>query len=408
MSPPNFRESVISQALSDAVNGVPDPALRARIDILVAKTARGLAAARTISFVGYEDRELDEHSLSLWNEVAPVFSAVFRELHALVESLTALFPRAVTTGQDIKKVDLEKDFDLAFDLLEEGEQHPVTGKAVKKKTPEETITDLVHSYAWIIQQAVKEEMKKLREPALMQQQWNLLGELEAFRDRMVGAMHAMVVSVLGVFYEVDVEAVFPQAYEATEMGVAMRRQVADLAAYLEKSLEVIKAGTPKDVLKMVLAQADERTALLLKNPAIGSLRAADRREITMFRRRAAQQRAGDPAGAEVRTFLDGHSKFLASLQSVELRERLQSHDREVAAEAVRSLERALTAGEANSRQAFLYVAHGARRVARLYGVSPELDQAARALRDVTAKGLDFALARPPLEMMIAALKPILA
>lgn len=400
MAPSSPPPNVISPALANAINAVRDPALRGKVDILVAKTTRALAAARTIHFVGYEDRELHDHSLELWNELAPIFGGVFKELRALTDSLEALFPKTAASESNT-----DKDFDLAFDLVEAGDQHPVTGQLVLK-TPLDTITELAHSYSWIIKQAVVQEMKKLREPALMQQQWNLLGELEEFRDKMVGAMHAMVVSVLNVFEEVEVEALFPQAYEATEMGVALRRHVADLASYAELSLTQLGPNVTREFLKTVLAQVDERTARLLKLPSIGSLRAADRHELAQFRRQAALLRAGDPNRIQVKQLLDGHSKFLSSLHTVELKERLQSHDREVAQEALLAVQGALANGAQHPDQALMFVAHAVRRVSRLYGLHPDLDQAARTLRETASTGLDFPRLEPVLQQMARALAPL--
>jgi hypothetical protein len=399
--PAHFPPPVISPALAAAINAVPDPALRDKVDILVAKTTRALAAARTIHFVGYEDRELHDHSLELWNELAPIFGAVFKELRALTDSIEQLFAKPAAPPSATE----EKDFDLAFDLVEAGDQHPITGRTVVK-TPLDTVTELAHSYAWIIKQAVMQEVKKLREPSLMQQQWNLLGELEEFRDRMVAAMHAMVVAILNVFDDVEVEAVFPLAYETTEMGVAIRRHVADLAAYAENSLASLAPGVADVTLRRILSDVDERTALLLKLPSIGSLRASDRHELATFRRHAAQLRAAAPNRVQVKQLLDGHSKFLSSLHSVDLKERLQAHDREVAQEALLAIRGALTNGATNPTQALMFVAHAVRRVSRLYGVNPDLDHAARTLKDTAGGGLEFARLEPVLQDMLRAITPL--
>ena len=385
------------QAVQKSIVTIPDAAMRRRVEAMVEATRKALASARTINFVGYEQRELEEHSLQLWNEVAPMFGKVFKDLHALVDTVTAMFPKKE------KPAATDGDFDLAFDLLEDGEAHPVTGKNVQQ-TPEEKVTELVHSYAWIIRQSVQEEMKKLREPALMQQQWNLLGELEVFRDKMMGAMHAMVVGVLNVFDDVDVETVFPAAYEMTEMGVAVRRHVAELANYAENALGQLTASASPEMLKTILQDMDERTAQLLKLPSIGSLRASDRHELAQFRRQAAQMRNGTPGRIEVKQLLDGHSKFLSSLQSVELRERLSEHDKDVAQEALHAVQAALRAGTGKPGQAMTFVAHAARRLGRLYGVNPELDACTRQLRDAAAAGMAWERVEPVLKRMDAALR----
>ena len=386
-------------AVQKSIVAIPEPALRRRVESLVEATRAVLHSARTINFVGYEQRELEEHSLELWNEVAPMFSKVFKDLHALVDTITGLFPKK----KDKAPAASDGDFDLAFDLLQEGEAHPVTGQNVIQ-TGEEKVTELVHSYAWVIKQSVQEEMKKLREPALMQQQWNLLGELEVFRDKSMGAMHAMVVGVLNVFDDVDVETIFPAAYEMTEMGVAVRRHVAELATHAETALQQLTPAATPELVKAILLDMDERTAQLLKLPSIGSLRASDRHELASFRRQAAQMRNGSPNRTAVRQLLDGHSKFLSSLQSVELRERLGAHDKDVAQEALAAVAGALRAGPGNPGQAMTFVAHAARRLGRLYGVNPELDACARQLRDAAAAGLQWETVLPVLGRMEGALK----
>ncbi|MEW5852837.1 MAG: hypothetical protein AB2A00_28900 [Myxococcota bacterium] len=403
----NFADTTVSAALSHAVNGIPDDDLKFKVDILVAKTARGLAAARSINFTDYENRELSEHDLTLWNELAPHMAAIFKELNSLVDTALDLFQKEEPDGDAEKQ--LGKDFDQAFDLLTEGEAHPVTGEAAKERTPLQVVTDLVHSYAWVLKKDIQGEARKLREPSLMQAQWNLMGELEEFRDRIVGIMHAMVAAVLGVFGEVEVEALYPQANEWVEMGVAVRRNIADLVTEVESHVNVLKGRPSDDTVRAILTEDDERTARLLKLPAIKSLHVADRHQLQEFRREAAKLRASPELNVmKAREVMDGFGTFLASVQTVELRERLKAHDVEVAQEAKGALERAAAVVEENPAQAMLLLAHAGRRVARLYGVSPALDAAARQLRDMAGQAVNVSTLRNVITALAGAVAPIAA
>jgi len=400
--PSQFAEPTISAALSRAINQVPDDGLKLKVDILVAKTARALAAARSIQFAGYEDREMQEHSLELWNELAPRFGAVFKELNALVDAALDLFP---SSG---KPATAEDDLlEAAFGPSAARTPAPVPSSP---KSPHDAVTELIQNFAWILKRDIQDEMKKLREPALMQQQVNLLGELEGFRDKVVGGMHAMVASVLGVFDDVEVETLYPQANERIEMAVSMRRQVADLVEQVESHVAALRdAPPPAADVRGMLGSDEERTGQILQLNAVGTLRAADRVEMARFRREAMKLRQAaklDLTGA--RHLLDGFSKFLSSVQTMELTELLQSHDQEVALEAVQFLTRAEQVIEQQPAQGLLLLAHAGRRVSRLYGVHPGVDSASKALRELAGKAVDIAEVRQRIDAMLLALESFAA
>jgi hypothetical protein len=404
MLEPRFPPPLVSAALSRALNLVPDDGLKVKVDVLVAKSARALSAARALEFAGFEEREMTDRGLELWGEVAPRFSAALREISALIEAASHLFPKA-TVHHD----DFSRDFDQAFDLLRDGDTHPVTGQVASPRSVHEKVSELVQSYAWLLAQAWRTENQKLREPKLLSQQWNLLGEIEEFRDKIIGTIHGMVAAVLGVFDEVEVETLFPDANEWVEMGVALRRQIADLAQFVGSHVTRLRAQPPPstDELRMMLTQDDEATAFMLKLPVVACLHVADRHELTVFRREAAKTRTAPSVDLEAaRQLLDGYGTFLASLQAVELKERLRTHDAEVAREAREAVNRAAVVLLTDARLAMLLLTHAGRRVARLYGLSSELDGTARELRELHGQRVELSHVQAVLTRMGSALEPI--
>lgn len=397
-------QETISPAVAGIINSIADDQMRLRVDILVARSVGALTAARRMDFVGFEERELNDGSLELWNEVAPVFGSVFKELHSLMDAALELFPRsadAPAADADAGGVDL----DAAFDMMETGGS--TAAPAGTAPTPAANVADLVQSYAWAIKQSIQDEARKLREPTLMVAQWNLLGELEEFRDRTVGALHGMVAAVLGTFEDVDVESLFPAAAERVEMGVALRAEVAQLCRALDFSVAAIKGGTDPNGLRSMVGEAADRTLRVLKLPSMRYLRATDRHELVRFHRAATAMRNGPPPSTRAaRELMDGFGTFLASLQTVELKNRLKDHDKEVAAEALASLQRCDEAVTHNPAQALLFLGHAMRRVARLRGLSTELDTMHAELSDLSSRGAGPSQLRPMLERLREALVPL--
>jgi len=159
----------------------------------------------------------------------------------------------------------------------------------------------------------------------------------------------------------------------------------------------------------MLGSDEERTGQILQLNAVGTLRAADRVEMARFRREAMKLRQAaklDLTGA--RHLLDGFSKFLSSVQTMELTELLQSHDQEVALEAVQFLTRAEQVIEQQPAQGLLLLAHAGRRVSRLYGVHPGVDSASKALRELAGKAVDIAEVRQRIDAMLLALESFAA
>lgn len=394
-----------SPALSAAVNTVTDRDLQLRVDILVARSVGALAACRAVDFVGFENREMSEPSLALWNEVAPVFSNIFKELHSLMDAALELFPKegAGPGGMDVQEA---QDLDAAFGALESGAV--VHASAPRPgATAAQRVTELVQSYAWAIKQSVQDEIHKLREPSLMMAQWNLLGELEEFRDRSVGALQGMVCAVLSVFDDVELEALFPAANEMVELGVALRHELSDLTRVLADLLATAKQVGGPDQTRELLAKAEERVGRVLQLPSLRYVRAVDRRELVTFVARSNAMRSeAQPSRLAAAQLLDALSTFLASLSAVDLKARLRDHDREVCEEALNSLRRAGEAVHEKHAHALLFLAHAMRRIARLRGISPELDAAHTELAALSQQGSSPAQLKPVLQRLWHALQPL--
>jgi hypothetical protein len=107
-----------------------------------------------------------------------------------------------------------------------------------------------------------------------------------------------------------------------------------------------------------------------------------------------------------RELMDGFSTFLASLQTVELKNRLKDHDREVAGEALASLARCTDAATQGPTHVLLFLAHAMRRVARLRGLSSDLDSLHAELSDLSSRGAGPAQLRPMVDRLRAALVPL--
>jgi hypothetical protein len=399
MDRPPPPDHTISAALSAAINEMGDPELRIKFDIVVAKAACALSAARAVSFLDMETQELE--GADVRSRVVPRFTAVFREVGALADAMVKHFPEAVPGEEDISD-----DFDRAFNLLQGGGPGEAPASAGGAEGVAEKIADLMRTYAHVIRRELSTEAARLQGSEVVTETWSLLGELEDFRDRLVGTIHSMVAAVLSLFVEVEVEALYPQANEQVELGVALRRQVAELAGEVASHLAVAAGKPSADTLRAMLKEDDERTARLLSQPAITTLRSPDRHALRRFHREAAALRAGEPTAAQARDAWQRFAQFLTTLQTTGLRDRLRAHDLEVAQEARAALERASVALAREPRQAMLYLAHAGRRVARLYGLSPDLDAAARQFRAITGQQVSVETVQSLIRTMAQALAAV--
>lgn len=373
---------MLSPAITDILRRIDDQTLVEKISFIFENAQATAAVLRAIDFRRFEEQHYERGSEALWNELEPTLRQALAQMQQFLLLLRELFP------SDPDAFDIDEgadDFDdLEFDVMDEngvGGERPKPDAAPKPQKPvAEQVLDLVQSYEPMLAQEVEQQFERLASPTIRNEQWTLLGELADFRDRIIGALHAMVAGICGVFQKVRAEELFPDARETYERLVALRRALADLELDVDFYNRAI-GKAENDELPMFLELFMGKLADFSNHPAYQFLRPPQkqfvRQTITDLGQQTQKLR---PVAA--RQSADGFSKFLESMRTISLQEVLVDNDKLAAQEGRDFLDRAAGLLRNDADQALFQVMHAVRRLGQLYGVDHTVDQSYQNLPDI--------------------------
>lgn len=367
----------LSEAMTQIIRRIAEPQLQEGVSFILENASATATTIRHLDFRRFEEQHYERGSDVLWGELEPMVTQVFAQVNRFLTLLQQLFPESDQPAQDADASFDDFDFDM------EGGAKPVAGVKVEPlKTTSEQIQELVWSYRPMLESELTKQLERLKSPNVRSEQWTLLGELSEFRDRTIGALHAMVAAMCGVFQKVRVEDLFPDALDTLERLMTLRRELADLELDIDFYNRTI-AKAENDELPTLIEMLQGKVIEFISNPAYEFLRPPQKqtmRETAMELGAYAVAEKFRPMAA--RQSVDGFAKFLESMRTISLQEVLVDSDKLSAHEGREFLEKAAAFLRSDLDQAVFQVMHAVRRLGQLYGVDREADKSYQNLPDI--------------------------
>jgi hypothetical protein len=315
-----------------------------RLARVLEAAARAIDKLGDLDLVKYEDAPIDASAdLSLWEELAPVVGSTIADVNALLAELAAQFPEG-ELGVDPKQTAVDTS-------LQKG-AHELRGG----------VTDFG---------------MRVRDPSVVGDRWNLIGELQSFRYRFrerIGALVFEVSQHLGDCRRRDVDPGYDEELAAT---LVVRSTTADLRRLMRARIQKVGEALPEDV-EWNAQQIEKELNAFGRTAAWRALRAQDKRAILEFRTRLKEISRPDLGKLDLLSLLEPFVEFCDNFEAINRRELLVQHDQEVLATMGVTLERAINAAsDADSHQAFVEALGQAQAV---YGRNTDFDTFLRKLR----------------------------
>lgn len=364
----------LSPRLEEVLTSISDGAYAGRLRAVYEAAAVAIKRLSELDLSSHEDDSPDSApGLELWEALAPVIRDTVVDVNTLLQVLRENFPTQPEGGL----VQLFADADGG------------SGQAVEQ-IMQETYEALAREVGRI--------GTDIRSPKVMSDRWNLLGELQSFRARFREQIGRMVLSSASVFQEVQIQEVVP--FIAEEMGFAarLRAAVVDLTRLLRARRASLQESAPAGVIKST-QQLQKELDAFSRTTAFKAMRALDKREVVRFRV-ALRELSANPlvTKEELGAALDPFLAFVESLSSVNRRELLLAHDREVSAACGVMLEQANQLAQNDPASGCATLAAAATRAQALYGRDPQLDTYLRKVKKQPPAGLSGAQLQQELEL----------
>ena len=342
-------DSILTPRLGALLALEPDGPFAERLRRVLSAGARAVSKLGEMDLLTYEETLPEETSadLSMWEEVAPVVAETLANVNALLVEIDTDFP----------------DGEIAIE------------------DRQDAVLAVIRAFCREVSLEVAQFGQRVRDPAVVGDQWNLITELQSFRFRFrnrIGNLVFEVASHLGTCRRSEVE---PGYQEALASALTVRATTTDLSRLMHaRILKVAEAG-PEDV-EWHIQQVERELNAFGRTPAWRALRAQDKRAINEVRRQMKHLLAAQPTKVDLLQTLEPFVDFCDGFARISRREMLVEHDREVEASVGVLLERGLTASRPVDR---LTAFNEAVRVGQaLYGRSPDFDSFLRRLRKLPA------------------------
>jgi hypothetical protein len=342
-------DSILTPRLGALLALEPDGPFAERLRRVLAAGARAISKLGEIDLVAFEETLPEESSadLSMWEQVAPVVAETLANVNALLLEIDTDFPEGEVAIED----------------------------------RQDAVLEVIRTFCTTTSAEVAAFGQRVRDPAVVGDQWNLLTELQSFRFRFrnaIGNLVFEVASQLGPCRRPDVE---PGYQEALASALMVRSTTADLRRLMHARIAKVAEAAPEDV-EWHLKQVERELSAFGRTSAWRALRAQDKRAIIEVRRQLQGLNGTQVSREDILRTLEPFVETCDTFTRISLREMLVEHDREVEASVGVLLERGLTASRPMDRLAALQEA--LRLGQALYGKSTEFDGFLRRLRKLPA------------------------
>lgn len=350
----------LTPRLEEILQSLPDRAFSARLRAVYLAAAQAILRLSDLDLVKYETPVVDASpDLSLWEEMAPVIRDTVMDVNALLNVIREQFP-----GQ------------------------PPGGAAPARRGPGD-VPGLLQEGMTKLAQSITQLGEAMRNPAVVSDRWQLLAEIQRFRSNYREQMSQLVFESASAFGEVSRAQVVP-GYEAeVKAAVTVRAITSDLSRIVAARLNKVREARPEEVLWNAQQLQTELDAFG-RTAAYRNLRAQDKRKIVEARAEVgALAIQTTPDRQELVTVAEGLDALVRSLSSVNQRQLLILHDREVWAACGVRLERALSQSTKDPVASAKALAEAAVSAQSLYGRDAAMDaflRKARKLKLATLTG----------------------
>lgn len=373
----------LTPKLEELLQSLSDRAFAERLRKVYGAASQAIARMSDLDLLKYETAHVDDSpDLSLWEEMAPVIRDTVVDVNALLNVVREQFASrpvgAVGSGAPLA----------------------ATVEARRAKDASELLVGWMQQLA----QGVTQLGETMRNPAVVSDRWTLLAEIQRLRERFREHIGNLVFESASAFGPVTRQQVVPGHEAEVKAAVMVRAIVADLSRIVSARLSKVREAEPEDVQWNAQQMQTELDAFG-RTAAYKNLRAQDKRHIIEIRVRAGQLAIQDsPVKAEVLSVVEELDTFVRSLSSVNQRQLLIAHDREVWAGCGVRLERAMGLGGSDPAGAAKALAEAAASAQSLYGRDPRLDGFLRKARKQSLAQLSG----PELRTAIETLQSLLA
>lgn len=321
-----------------------DQAFAGRLNRVLDAAARAIGKLGELELVKYEDAPIDASAdLSLWEELAPVVGSTIADVNALLSELGSQFPE----GE-----------------LEVEPRHAAIDEALQRGANE-------------LRTEVTAFGMRVRDPSVVGDRWNLIGELQAFRYRFrdrIGAMVFEAAQALGDCRRREVDPGYDEELAAT---LVVRSTTADLRRLMRARIQKVSEAQPEDV-EWNAQQMEKELNAFGRTAAWRALRAQDKKAILEFRGRLKTISRPELGKLELLSILEPFVEFCDGFEAINRRELLVQHDQEVFATIGVTLERSMNAtSDADANEAFVEAVGLAQT---MYGRTNDFDAYLRKLR----------------------------
>lgn len=377
--------SVQAVQLEDVLNSIQDRAFAGKLRKVYAACAAAIDRLSGVDLVKYETTVVDgSPDLSLWEEMAPVIRDTVVDVNAVLAVVRAEFPTHTPGG--IADT-------LSRAIEEAGALPPGTSLARRTQQAERVVQDLGVQLA----QEISHLGERMRSPQVVSDRWNLLSDLQSFRSRFRVLMGDIVFQSAQAFAEVSRAEVVPRHADDLKAAVALRAQVADLNRLMADRLKKAREAEPEDV-QWCAQQLEKDLDLFGKTVGYKQLRAQDKRGIVEFRHEIGKiALRPTPLKPELVALIAPFVELVSSLQSVNKRDILVDHDRQLWASVGVKLEQAEAQVTRSPATAAKILQEGAELAQGLYGREAALDVFLRKAKKSPLSALPANQIQPELE-----------
>jgi hypothetical protein len=372
----------LSPRTREVLAAIRDATLRHDVEALAQASVEALAILTRVHLPQdtLEDAADTQAGRDKHVELAPYVLAALASVNQLTDFVVATFPPPEHASAEPSADDFDFDFDLVDGPTGDG-QRLTSGKSAPRPelTPREQVADVANALAGMLRSRVAGLAPRLRHALSQTDAWPLLAELDDYKHALIKGVQGLLFGVLGVFStDARREEILPEYRSAVHESVELRAAITDLAYHIGRFNAAMSGAKAEELVPLVVGIAD-RLSRFSGRPEYRTMRAEDKKAIIDFRRDLHKLRhtpTGVPVSA-LRFAVEGFSKFLDAMHSINHREVLVVHDRQRLTEALERLDgaRAQAAGDLEAARGTLQAT--VRLLSSVTGRHPDLDQALR-------------------------------
>lgn len=326
-------QSTIRQGLSFVVEGIFNRTLRRKVRTAVAVCDRAVRTLDAVDVHKHETTLIRKSTGSAWDELSPQVQDAACKVRDAAQKLGELFESA--SYEDASD---EIDFDAAFAAFAEGpdedagaldfafEADAIVHREQKDPDPETALSDQISALAGMLHSELVQFSKLMKMQRAMEDRWFLLAGVDEFRGKCTQCFEAILASIAHTFGDQRIEELLPRYRTASQRAATVRKGVTDL------SYDLAEARTSCSHLgdegaSACIALFDGMLNAFRSSDAYALLRPVDKEQVVEFRRFL----KGCTQGKELNRLeeeLEGFSKFLEVLTTINRRPELIRHDKE--------------------------------------------------------------------------------